>query len=111
MTDNLGNRKHTRCNGSLNIDVDGKKGITLNVGMGGALALVDRAVPVMEEVAITISTPAKVIRVSGACLRCVPDNDKFKIALFFDDITFSREDKNALVECIESSGASSFFLR
>jgi hypothetical protein len=96
MDDSLGNRKHKRNKDQLDITVDGKKGCTVNIGLGGALALVECDIPLMEEVVIDITLPTKIVRVSGTCLRSSLRGSSYQVALFFDETSFSRDDKEEL---------------
>lgn len=97
MNDSLGNRKHKRLKHSLPIVIDGKKAVSTNIGLGGALVIVSNNLPEMEPLAITITIAQRKIKISGTCLRCRPiNNEDFEAAIFFDESSFKRDDLELL---------------
>ena len=92
IDDTLGNRKHPRCKDQLPVTVDGKRGCTINIGIGGMLALIESQVSTMEPIVITIGLPENIVKVDATCLRCEVKGDKYKVAIFFDETTFTRDD-------------------
>lgn len=101
MNDNLGNRKYPRVTHEFPIMIDGRKGTTINIGIGGALVITDRDVPILEEVAIHIVLSECIIRISGTCLRSEKYEHNYHLAIMFDESSFSRDDIECLRKHIE----------
>ena len=91
MNDNLGNRKYPRVKSDFPIVIDGRKGEVINIGLGGVLAIIKEDVPLMEEIAIDITLPNGLIKVSGACIRKEEYENNIHIAICFDESSFSRD--------------------
>ena len=89
-------RKYPRCEDNLPVVIDGNKGYTINLGLGGLLAYVEKHIPLLESIVIYITTLHKSIQIEGTCIRCRRLNNHHKVAIFFNESTISREAKTTL---------------
>ena len=110
MSDSLGNRKHKRSKNQLPIIIDGKEGSTLNIGLGGALVLVDHPLPVLEDIVVVIKISERTVKVSGTCLRCEDQGKNYKAAIFFDDSSFQLKEKELLKAYLDEERPNLGFL-